>query len=673
MGSKQTSYSGVIDEVRLWTRARSASEIQSTIHRSLLGSEDDLVGYWTFETNVDGSVPSLVGYSNPAVFVGDANLDSSDARIWNMQETGRIAGKILWEDMEEGPRPSVLRYDGQQLHRLDERDGLPGVRVLSIAEDLDGNVWFATKGGVGRYDGERFTTFTAESWLGKIGHTWEAYPVYADRDGKMWFGSETNGVTAVDGDEFRNFTTDDGLAGNWVRGITQNKMGHLWFASAGGGVGRFDGQVFQSLTREDGLVNDMTTDVFEAQNGDIWITTEGGITRYRPSRVAPHIAITDVISDNRHGAVPEVRISASQDYLAFEFQGRSMSTHWSDLAYIYQLDGYDEQPNTTRDNRVEYADLPIGEHTFRVRAVDRDLNYSVEAAAVQVVVHPAYQQIVMIGGLVLALAGVGIASGRSVKRRRERDQARQQLVDELEQELQTARDMQMSLMPKESPSIEGLEVAARCIPATQVGGDFFQYFHHGDRLSISTADVTGHAMEAAVPVVMFEGVLTSQMRIGPDLESLFTALNDVMADRLTARTHVCFSMAQIDINTRAVRFANAGYPYPYHYHAATGDVSELTVSAYPLGCQAETVYDAIETQLEPGDRLVFCSDGIMEARNAEGEMYGFDQTAEIVRQGCQEGLSSEALLERILSDVRAFSGDHPQEDDQTIVVVGVES
>ena len=58
LGSKQTSYSGVIDEVRLWTRARSASEIQSTIHRSLLGSEDDLVGYWTFETNVDGSVPA---------------------------------------------------------------------------------------------------------------------------------------------------------------------------------------------------------------------------------------------------------------------------------------------------------------------------------------------------------------------------------------------------------------------------------------------------------------------------------------------------------------------------------------------------------------------------------------------------------------------------------------
>ena len=252
-------------------------------------------------------------------------------------------------------------------------------------------------------------------------------------------------------------------------------------------------------------------------------------------------------------------------------------------------------------------------------------------------------------------------------------QEQRDTVITLAAELERAREMQMALMPAESPHIEDLQVAARCIPATQVGGDFFQYFHLGDRLSVATADVTGHAMEAAIPVVMFAGVLDSQMQSGPDIESLFSGLNDLMAQRLTGRTHVCFSMAQIDINTRAVRFANAGCPYPYHYHATSGAVTELVANAYPFGVRAGTTYQAVETQLEPGDRLVFCSDGIMEARNAEGEMFGFDQTAETVRQGCQSDLSSEALLERILSEVRSFSGDQPQEDDQTIVVVGVES
>jgi serine phosphatase RsbU (regulator of sigma subunit) len=242
----------------------------------------------------------------------------------------------------------------------------------------------------------------------------------------------------------------------------------------------------------------------------------------------------------------------------------------------------------------------------------------------------------------------------------------------MERELQIARDAQMGLMPKKSPCIEGLELAAHCLPAAQVCGDFFQYFHQGNTLSVSTADVTGHAMEAAIPVVMFEGVLDSHMRLGVELEDLFTEVNEVMSQRLTGHTHVCFSMVQINVKTRRLRFANAGCPYPYHYHASTGLVTELQVDAYPLGVRGGTAYQAIEGQLAGGDRLVLCSDGIPEAMNPAGEMFGFDRTAASILRASQQDSSAEAVLACVLGEVRAFSGERPQEDDQTIVVVAVE-
>lgn len=130
---------------------------------------------------------------------------------------------------------------------------------------------------------------------------------------------------------------------------------------------------------------------------------------------------------------------------------------------------------------------------------------------------------------------------------------------------------------------------------------------------------------------------------------------------------------ELDLAGRRLEFANSGCPYPWHYHASTGEVSELQVDAYPLGVRAETVYSAIETNLEEGDYIVFCSDGIIEAKNAEEEMFGFEQTEETFKTACSEGLSAEVLIDRLIGKVQEFAGGAPQVDDMTCVALRVET
>jgi hypothetical protein len=256
--------------------------------------------------------------------------------------------------------------------------------------------------------------------------------------------------------------------------------------------------------------------------------------------------MTNVTADHPYGPVSQLSLSSAQDYLLFEFQGASLQTPPQGMVYLYRLDGYEPEWHQIRESRVEYRDLPIGEYTFQVKAVDRDLNYSEEPAQVQVSVVPPYAQLATGSGLVLALAGLTIASAYAIRRRRERDQARETLVQELEDELQTAHDLQMGLMPKSPPHIPGLDIAGQCVPANHVGGDFFQYFQQDGILSLCLADVTGHAMEAAVPGLMFSGVLKSQVELGEPLDLLFQHLNRTLHTTLDARTFVCFTMAELE-------------------------------------------------------------------------------------------------------------------------------
>ena len=179
-------------------------------------------------------------------------------------------------------------------------------------------------------------------------------------------------------------------------------------------------------------------------------------------------------------------------------------------------------------------------------------------------------------------------------------------------------------------------------------------------------------MEAAIPVVMFSGILKSHMELEGTLQERFERLNRSLHGTLTGHTFICFVMGELDLSSHTFRLSNGGCPYPYHFHASTRALTELQVGAYPFGVRPSTDYQMMETQLEPGDRVIFCSDGIMEAENGTEEQFGYERTEETIRHACVEDFSAKATIDRILKEVDAFRGDTSQSDDMTCVVVRVE-
>ena len=199
-----------------------------------------------------------------------------------------------------------------------------------------------------------------------------------DRHENLWIATQ-KGLSCFDGTVFRKFTTEDGLPSNRIRCLCEDSRGHLWIGTDGGVV-QYDGQLFQTIKSPHiGPV----LQILEDRDGNFWFGTAlGSLVRYRLRQIPPLIRLSQVIAGQVYENLEEVIVSTTDQQVIFEYKGMSFSTHPRDMLYVYRLKGHnpDWQP-ATREIRAYYRDLPPGDYTFQVRAIDRDLNYSEMAQA----------------------------------------------------------------------------------------------------------------------------------------------------------------------------------------------------------------------------------------------------------------------------------------------------
>lgn len=243
----------------------------------------------------------------------------------------------------------------------------------------------------------------------------------------------------------------------------------------------------------------------------------------------------------------------------------------------------------------------------------------------------------------------------------------------LEQEMAAAREMQLSLLPQSAPEIEGFDIAGVCEPATEVGGDYFNYLWLDEahsKLGIVLMDVTGHGMKAAMNTFLANGMLQSEIRSGTSPEQVMAKMNQSLCAMLPKGTFVAMSFSVIDTKEKTLTHFNAGIPEPVIIR--NGELVELEIpGAFPLGCWAETEYTGAGIELQSAELLVFHSDGILEAMNEAGEMYVDEQFGTFLAMLDVQTKSAQEIMGELLTDVRAFLSDEEENDDMTVVVVKV--
>ncbi len=234
-----------------------------------------------------------------------------------------------------------------------------------------------------------------------------------------------------------------------------------------------------------------------------------------------------------------------------------------------------------------------------------------------------------------------------------------------EQELEVAKLIQQNFLPKQLPELSGWQVAAYYRPAREVGGDFYDVIPlPGGKVGFVVGDVTDKGVPAALVMAATRSVLrASAQRLVEPGETL-ERVNEHLCPDMPEKMFVTCLYGVLDTATGHFRFANAGHDLPYVKTAEGSE--ELRARGMPLGLMPGMPYEEKETVLQPGDSLLLHSDGVVEAHDPDGEMFGFPRLKQCVADYPGGG----ELIDRVLSDLHAHTGpDAEQEDDITMVVL----
>jgi serine phosphatase RsbU (regulator of sigma subunit) len=240
--------------------------------------------------------------------------------------------------------------------------------------------------------------------------------------------------------------------------------------------------------------------------------------------------------------------------------------------------------------------------------------------------------------------------------------------ERIEQELEVARRIQQASLPEEVPELEGWEISPRYQPAREVGGDFYDFFElPNGSLGIVVGDATGKGVPAALVMTSARSMLRAVAQSSNSPGDVLRRVNEALLADIPANMFVTCFYAILEPQSGRLKYANAGHDLPY-LHRTSGDAEELRARGMPLGLMPGMGYEEKETMLEAGQAALFYSDGLVEAHDPKGEMFGFPRLRALVAEYGES--DDRSLVNSLLEELYSFTGEGwEQEDDITLLTL----
>lgn len=252
-------------------------------------------------------------------------------------------------------------------------------------------------------------------------------------------------------------------------------------------------------------------------------------------------------------------------------------------------------------------------------------------------------------------------------------EARAQLAAQLlalNNELEMARQIQLSILPHSIPKLPGLEIAARFLPMTSVAGDFYDFIQIDSKhIGILIADVSGHGLPSALIASMLQVSLTGQAGHASEPSKVLAGLNRALCGKFT-HNFVTAAYVYVDLEKNLMRYAGAGHPPVLQWRNSTGKTAKVLENGLVLGMFEEAIHEALEFPLEPGDRYVLYTDGVPEAANPSEEQFGLERFMRFIENN--KHLGADQFVQTFLTELSRWSGQNAeqgQQDDITLLVV----